>query len=124
MRSTYDGSTNPSPHRPASSSAGSGPRGIPETATLTGRTTCVVHGDPNPGNIRMTADRVVMIDWDESHVDVPDLDLTLPHNAAGLDDDAYDIAEQARAAWEAAVCWDPTGTDQFAVKRLAEVRAV
>ncbi len=57
--------------------------------------TCVVHGDPNPGNIRMTADRVAMIDWDESHVDVPDLDLVLPHNAAGLDDDAYDIAAQA-----------------------------
>src|SRR5467141_3442492 len=62
-------------------------------ARLTGRTTCVVHGDPN-------------------------LDLALPHNAAGLDDDAYDIAAQARAAWEAAVCWDPSGTDQFAVKRL------
>ena len=69
------------------------------------------------------ADRVAMIDWDESHVDVPDLDLALPHNAAGLDNDAYDIAGQARAAWEAAVCWDPSGTDQFAVKRLAEVRA-
>ncbi len=93
-------------------------------ARLTGRTTCVVHGDPNPGNIRMTADRVAMIDWDESHVDVPDLDLALPHNAAGLDDDAYDIAAQASAAWEAAVCWDPSMTDQFAVKRLAEVRAV
>jgi Phosphotransferase enzyme family len=93
-------------------------------ARLTGRTTCVVHGDPNPGNIRMTADRVAMIDWDESHVDVPDLDLALPHNAAGLGGDAYDIAAQARAAWEAAVCWDPSGTDQFAVKRLAEVRAV
>jgi Ser/Thr protein kinase RdoA (MazF antagonist) len=93
-------------------------------ARLTGRTTCVVHGDPNPGNIRMTADRVAMIDWDESHVDVPDLDLALPHNAAGLGDDAYDIAAQASAAWAAAVCWDPSGTDQFAVKRLAEVRAV
>jgi hypothetical protein len=93
-------------------------------ARLTGRTTCVVHGDPNPGNIRMTADRVAMIDWDESHVDVPDLDLALPHNAAGLGDDAYDIAAQARAAWEAAVCWDPSGTDQFAVRRLAEVRAI
>jgi Ser/Thr protein kinase RdoA (MazF antagonist) len=93
-------------------------------ARRTGRMTCVVHGDPNPGNIRMTADRVAMIDWDESHVDVPDLDLALPHNAAGLDDDAYDIAAQARAAWEAAVCWDPSGTDQFAVRRLAEVRAV
>jgi hypothetical protein len=72
----------------------------------------------------MTADRVAMIDWDESHVDVPDLDLALPHNAAGLDDDAYDIAAQASAAWEAAVCWDPSGADQFAVNRLAEVRAI
>src|SRR5439155_15915659 len=93
-------------------------------ARLTGRERCVVHGDPNPGNIRMTADRVALIDWDESHVDVPDLDLVLPHNAAGLDDDTHDVAAQARAAWEAAVCWDPSGTDEFAVKRLAEVRAV
>jgi Ser/Thr protein kinase RdoA (MazF antagonist) len=93
-------------------------------ARLTGREQCVVHGDPNSGNIRMTADRVALIDWDESHVDVPDLDLALPHNAAGLDGDTHDAAAQARAAWEAAVCWDPSGTDQFAVKRLAEVRAV
>jgi Ser/Thr protein kinase RdoA (MazF antagonist) len=93
-------------------------------ARLAGRERCVVHGDPNAGNIRMTADRVALIDWDESHVDVPDLDLVLPHNAAGLDDDTYDVAAQARAAWEAAVCWDPSGTDEFAVDRLAEVRAV
>jgi Ser/Thr protein kinase RdoA (MazF antagonist) len=89
-------------------------------ARLVGRRTCVVHGDPNPGNIRITADRVAMIDWDESHVDVPDLDLVLPHNAADLGDDEHDIAAQASAAWEAAVCWD----DQYAVGRLAEVRAV
>jgi Ser/Thr protein kinase RdoA (MazF antagonist) len=91
---------------------------------LSGRERCVVHGDPNPGNIRMAADRVGLIDWDEAHVDVPDLDLALPHNAAGLDDDTHDSAAQARAAWEAAVCWDPSGTDDSAVKRLAEVRAV
>jgi Ser/Thr protein kinase RdoA (MazF antagonist) len=91
-------------------------------ARLTGRERCVVHGDPNPGNIRMNADRVALIDWDESRVDVPDLDLALPYNAAGLDDDAHDVAAQARAAWEAAVCWDPSGSDEFAVKRLAEVR--
>jgi Ser/Thr protein kinase RdoA (MazF antagonist) len=90
-------------------------------ARITGRPTCVVHGDPNnPGNVRMTAERVALIDWDESHVDVPDLDLVLPDNAAGLDDDAYDIAAQASAAWEAAVCWD----DDYAVTRLAEVRVV
>jgi Ser/Thr protein kinase RdoA (MazF antagonist) len=89
-------------------------------ARLVGRARCVVHGDPNPGNIRMTADRVALIDWDEAHVDVPDLDLVLPYNAAGLDDDAHDIAAQAWAAWEATVCWD----DEHSVKRLAEVRAV
>jgi len=90
-------------------------------ARLTGRHTCVVHGNPsNPGNIRMTRNQVALIDWDESHVDVPDLDLVLPGNAAGLDDGALDIAAQASAAWEAAVCWD----DDYAVRRLAEVRAV
>src|SRR3982751_6171456 len=60
-------------------------------ARLAGRQTCVVHGDPNPGNVRMTADQVALIDWDESHVDVPDLDLVLPDNAAGLDGGAYHI---------------------------------
>lgn len=89
-------------------------------ARLVGRRTCVVHGDLNPRNIRMTADRVALIDWDESHVDVPDLDLVLPHNAAGLDGNAHDVAEQASAAWQAAVCWD----DAYAIGRLAEVRAV
>jgi Ser/Thr protein kinase RdoA (MazF antagonist) len=88
-------------------------------ARLVGRPTCVVHGDLNPGNVRMTADRVGLVDWDESHVDVADLDLVLPGNAAGLDVGAYDVAAQASAAWEAAVCWD----DEHAVKRLAEVRA-
>jgi Ser/Thr protein kinase RdoA (MazF antagonist) len=86
-----------------------------------GRPRCVVHGNPtNPGNVRVTGNRVALIDWDESHVDVPDLDLALPHNAAGLDEDALDVAAQASAAWEAAVCWD----DEVAIRRLAEVRAV
>lgn len=89
-------------------------------ARLAGRETCVVHGDPNPGNIRMTAERVALIDWDETHVDVPDLDLALPYNAADLDGADEDIAGQASAAWEAAVCWK----DDYAVRRLAEVRAV
>ncbi len=90
-------------------------------ARLEGRPTCVVHGDSNNiGNVRITADRVGLIDWDESHVDVPDLDLVLPHNAAALDDDTYDIAAQAAAAWEAAVCWD----DEYSITRLAEVRPV
>ena len=89
-------------------------------ARLVGRPTSVIHGDANPRNILMTADRVALIDWDESHVDVPDLDLELPHNAADLNPLAWDIAEQASAAWEAAVCWD----DDYSKRRLAQVRAV
>ncbi|GIE83494.1 hypothetical protein Aph02nite_94440 [Actinoplanes philippinensis] len=87
-------------------------------ARLSGRPTCVVHGDLNPGNIRMTADRVALIDWDESHADVPDLDLALPFNAAALDDATHDTAAQASAAWQAAVCWD----DDYSRRRLTEVR--
>ena len=90
-------------------------------ARLAGRQTCVVHGNPtSPANIRMNANQVALIDWDESHADVPDLDLALPHNAAGLDEQAHDIAAQASAAWEAAVCWK----DDYSVRRLAEVRAI
>jgi hypothetical protein len=40
--------------------------------------------------------------------------------AAGLDDDAHDVAAQASAAWEAAVCWK----DEYALRRLSEVRAI
>jgi hypothetical protein len=80
-----------------------------------------VHGNPaNPGNVRITADRVALIDWDESHVDVPDLDLVLPDNAGGLSERDYDVAAQASAAWEAAACWG----DDYAAERLAEVRRV
>lgn len=87
---------------------------------LAGHETCVVHGDANPRNILVTAERVALIDWDESHVDVPDLDLELPHNAAELGPAALGIAHQASAAWEAAVCWD----DDYSKERLAEVKAV
>lgn len=87
---------------------------------LAGRANCVIHGDANPRNILVTADRVALIDWDEAHVDIPDLDLELPYNAADLDPLAWDIAEQASAAWEAAVCWD----DDYSKRRLAQVRAV
>lgn len=89
-------------------------------ARLAGRPTCVVHGDLNPGNVRLTPDRVALIDWDESHVDVPELDLVLPHNAGGLAEPDLDIAGQASAAWEAAVCWK----DDHAVRMLAQVRPV
>jgi Ser/Thr protein kinase RdoA (MazF antagonist) len=91
-------------------------------AQLGGRERCVVHGDPTPGNIRITRDRVALIDWDESRVDIPDIDLVLPHNAAGLDDEAHALAAQAWAAWDAALCYT-SGYHEFAAERLAEVRA-
>ncbi|MEV8378183.1 phosphotransferase [Kribbella sp. NPDC056861] len=89
-------------------------------ARLAGHQTCVVHSDPTPGNIRLTADHVGIIDWDESHVDVADLDLLLPYNAAALSETAHDIATQAFTAWDAARCWG----HEFALQQLAEVRAV
>jgi len=89
---------------------------------LAERERCVIHGDPTPGNIRMTADGVALIDWDESRVDVPDLDLVLPYNAADLDDETHDVAAQAWAAWDAALCFT-SGYCEFAAERLAEVRA-
>ena len=89
-------------------------------ARLAGHETCVVHSDPTPGNVRMTPERVGVIDWAESHVDAADLDLVLPHNAADLSDQAYDVAAQAFAAWDAARCWD----HEFAVEQLATVRAL
>jgi Ser/Thr protein kinase RdoA (MazF antagonist) len=90
-------------------------------ARLSGRPRAVVHGNPdNPGNVRVTAGRVALIDWDEAHLDVPALDLVLPHNAAGLDAAEHDVAAQAAAAWEAAVCW----MDNYSVQRLAMVRPV
>ncbi len=86
-------------------------------AKLDGRSTSVIHGDPNARNILVTGHRVALIDWDEAHVDVPALDLVLLGNAADFEDDELHVASQAYAAWEAAVCWD----DDYAKQRLAEV---
>lgn len=89
-------------------------------ARLVGRETSVVHGDPNPRNVLMTASQVALIDWDEAHVDVSDLDLDLPLNGAGLEGELRAMTEQASAAWEAAVCWD----DDHSKRQLALVRPV
>lgn len=86
---------------------------------ISDRPLAVVHGDPNPGNIRISGDRVVLIDWDEARVDVPLLDLVLPANAAALPADELTLASQASSAWEAAVCW--SAEPEYAAKRLAEL---
>lgn len=88
-------------------------------ACVADRSMSVVHGDPNPGNVRIEGNRVVLFDWDESRVDVPLLDLVLPGNAADLPVAEVPLACQASSAWEAAVCW-ATEPD-YAAARLAEV---
>ena len=86
---------------------------------LADRSLSVVHGDPNPGSVRIDGHRVVLFDWDESRVDVPLLDLVLPGNAADLPVADWTLACHASSAWEAAVCW-ATEPD-YAATRLAEV---
>ena len=82
----------------------------------------VVHGDPNADNIRIHDNgRIALIDWDESRVDVPVLDLVLPFNAAGLARDELRRAKRACSAWEAAVCWEVE--PDYARRRLEELVA-
>lgn len=64
----------------------------------------VVHGDPCAANIRVSATGIGLLDWDESRVDHPDLDL------ADLPNTPLPPARQLRAraavnAWEAAAGW-------------------
>jgi hypothetical protein len=68
----------------------------------------------------MTVDRVALIDRDESHVDVPDLDLVLPTVPPVSTTTRTPSPRKRRPHAEAAVCWG----DEYAVRRLAEVRAV
>ena len=89
-------------------------------ARLRRRDTSVIHGDPGKDNILVTAEGVVLVDWDESRVDVALLDLAaLPEGVSAPDDEERWVATQAASAWEAAVSWrvEP----DYARKRLAEV---
>jgi Ser/Thr protein kinase RdoA (MazF antagonist) len=89
-------------------------------ARLRGRETSVVHGDPGAENILVTDDGVVLLDWDESRVDVPVLDLAaLPEDASPLEEDERWLAAQAASAWEAAVSWQLE--PEYARRRLAEI---
>ena len=88
-------------------------------ACLADRSMSVVHGDPNPGNVRIDDHGVVLYDRDESRVDVPLVDLVLPSNAADLPVADWTLPCQASSAWEAAVCW--ANEPDYAATRLAEV---
>lgn len=74
---------------------------------LVGTPTSVVHGDPNPTNIRIGHEGVALVDWDESRLDASALDMgglcwgeAIAHNFSSTE------ARNAFTAWDAAVCWD------------------
>jgi Ser/Thr protein kinase RdoA (MazF antagonist) len=80
----------------------------------------VVHGDPNPTNIRVHHGTVVLLDWDEARVDSPLLDFAyVPSDMSGLTDDEHRIGRRAFYAWETAMFWDTAPS--HAQKRLAAV---
>lgn len=91
-------------------------RALPE------RRSTVIHGDPSPTNIRIDGDRVGLLDWDESRVDSPLLDLgALPDaKIAGLTEEEFRLARRASVAWEVAVCWQLKS--DYARRRLEELR--
>jgi Ser/Thr protein kinase RdoA (MazF antagonist) len=87
-------------------------------AELAGGPTAVVHGDPGRQNLRLRGDRVGLLDWDESRVDLPELDLAwLPVDRLGV---RREPARTAAEAWEVANGW--TVEPAHARRRLAELR--
>ena len=73
-------------------------------ARLQGSPQAVVHGDPGPANIRISAEGPGLLDWDEARVDYTDLDLAeIPGSELPLPRLA--IAREAATAWEAANGW-------------------
>lgn len=65
----------------------------------------VIHGDPDPGNIRLDGEgRVGLLDWDESRVDLVWHDLS-NLGVAVLDPQEHARAEALSNAWEAANGW-------------------
>ena len=85
-------------------------------AAVAGSEEAVVHGDPGPGNIRITAGGVGLLDWDEAPVDVTELDLAeLP--GADLPPPRLAVVRAAATAWEAANGW--TVKPSYARRQLA-----
>jgi aminoglycoside phosphotransferase (APT) family kinase protein len=85
--------------------------------------TSVVHGDPHAGNIRISAQGVGLIDWDEARVDASILDFSdLPDDAApSMPKGCLETARIAADAWETASCWilEPA----YARRRLQSLQA-
>jgi Ser/Thr protein kinase RdoA (MazF antagonist) len=89
-------------------------------AALAGSAEAVVHGDPGPDNIRMTAAGVGLLDWDEARVDATDLDLAeLPES--DLPPHRLALVRAAATAWETANGW--TVEPSYARRQLALLQA-
>ena len=90
-------------------------------ANLSHAAVSVIHGDPGPSNLRITTSgRVALLDWDESRVDIIDLDLA-NLGVQVLDDADHERAQAVADAWEAANAW--TAEPDYARRRLAALRA-
>jgi aminoglycoside phosphotransferase (APT) family kinase protein len=88
-------------------------------AMLTGEE-CVNHGDVGAGNILVDGQRVTLLDWDESRVDVPWFDFAfLPEGVPVPVPVDRQALITAGVAWEAATCWVPE--PEYAPRRLAEL---
>jgi Ser/Thr protein kinase RdoA (MazF antagonist) len=87
---------------------------------LAGLPTTAVHGDPGVTNVVIGEAGAGLVDWDESRVDVPLLDLCwLPRELPVEAPLPRDVLEVAGIAWEAATCW--TTEPDYAVHRLDEL---
>lgn len=88
--------------------------------SVRGEPTTVVHGDPGPSNLLITADgRVGLLDWDESRVDVPLHDLS-NLGIQVLPEDDHARAERLSDAWEVANAW--LAEPEYARWRLDRLR--
>lgn len=80
-----------------------------------------IHGDLGADNVLIDDDRVGLVDWDESRVDVRWFDLAhLPSEVPVAAPVPREQIITAGVAWEAATCWifEPA----YAARRLAELR--
>lgn len=89
-------------------------------AAAAGPPACVVHGDPGRTNVRMAGGRVGLLDWDESRVDVADLDLAELPGCRLVPPEREVVAAAAADAWEAAIAW-PDHPD-YVAHRAARLR--
>jgi len=86
-----------------------------------GGPTCAIHADLGEANVLITGERrAILLDWDESRVDVPWFDYAfVPDDVAvPFPGDRRDLVT-AGVAWEAATCW--TVEPDYAARCLDEL---